>query len=142
MENKLIEFFRVPDYRQNTDAFSWSLIFQHALMGLYFSVPFVLFFSPPGAIATGLFLSFISMMIAEVFGSRRSIYFLPRSRRIVARILVFPLIAVTVSVYGAEILEIKSSISWNSILPLLGLSILSLTALLVAIRQPNQNEGA
>jgi hypothetical protein len=89
------------------------------------------------SLAIGFFLAFLSMLAAEVFGARRRIYHLKPFQVMGARLILIPLIAVTVWQFWGLIREINGELETLFLANIL--SIISLNCLLHAWRKQSKN---
>lgn len=138
---KFIEFLRVPDNEQNMDLLFWNLVSRFIATSFVLAVPFFLFFPPRVSILAGLFVSFLLMAGAEGFGRRRRFYFLSKYRIVFARILFIPFIGFTALMYFGPFAGRDGMQGWDWIFFVMALSILSLLALLTAVRQSQPKKG-
>ena len=102
------------------------------IYGFLVSLPFFFFLSQIRSLTIGLFLAFLSMLAAEVFGARRRIYHLKRFQVIGARLILLPLIAATVWQFSGLLRTTNGDLETLVLAAML--SIISLNCLLHALR--------
>ena len=148
MIERLTEPLRISDKEQRLDILVSELCFRFVFSGLLFSVPFYVFFPPVFSIVVGLFLSFMSMALAEVIGPRRRLAIVgARPRPAIVRkfapilvwILVLPCLVITVVIFIAVFVGIETNVDFQFLLGLSALSAVSLLFLLLARRRSNHD---